>query len=138
MATEQSRVDRAIEAVCTNLGYAGLTPEQEKGVRSFVSGRDVFLSLPTGSGKSLCFAALPWIFDELHQQNGGSIVIVVSPLIAVMKDQVKFDVSVPCLLWSECTTCLNFSRHHSFIHGLFYACRSVPSLRGVEDSVCEC
>ena len=41
------------------LGYAGLTPEQEKVVRSFVSGRDVFLSLPTGSGKSLCFAALP-------------------------------------------------------------------------------
>ena len=43
MATEQSRVDRAIEAACTKLGYAGLTLDQEKAVKSFVSGRDVFL-----------------------------------------------------------------------------------------------
>ena len=81
MVTEQSRVDRAIEAVCTKLGYAGLIPEQEKAVRSFVSSRDEFLSLPTGSGKSVCFAVLPWIFNELHQRKGDSIVIVISPLL---------------------------------------------------------
>ena len=104
MATEQSRIDRAIEAVCTNLGYAGLTPEQEKAVRSFVSGRDVFLSLPTGSGKSLCFAALPWIFDELHQRKGGSIVIVVSPLIALMKDQVN-------MMAAWCTLLIHYYCH---------------------------
>ena len=44
MATEQSRVDRAIETVCTKLGYAELTPDQEKAVKSFVSGRDVRIS----------------------------------------------------------------------------------------------
>ena len=42
MATEQSRVDQAIEAACTELGYAGLTPDQEKAV-DFVGGRDLFL-----------------------------------------------------------------------------------------------
>ena len=73
MATEQSRVDQAIEAACTKLGYARLIPEQEKAVRSFVSGRDEFLSLPTGSGKSVYFAALPWIYDELHQRKEDSI-----------------------------------------------------------------
>ena len=81
MVSEQSGLDQAIEAACTKLGYAGLIPEQEKAVRSFVSGRDVFLSLPTGSGKSICFAVLLWIFNELHQRKGDSIVIVISPLL---------------------------------------------------------
>lgn len=85
-------VDRAIEAACRRLGYVGLKAEQDKAIRSFLSGQDVFLSLPTGSGKSLCFAALPWIFDELHDGKGRSIVIVVSPLIALMKDQVSVNV----------------------------------------------
>ena len=63
----RDQVDRAVEAACTKFWYARMIPEQEKAVRSFVSGRDVFHSVPTGSGKSICFAALPWIFDELQQ-----------------------------------------------------------------------
>ena len=57
-------------------------------VLSFLKGSDVFVSLPTGSGKSLCFALLPFVFDELYGRNG-SIAIVVSPLISLMKDQVS-------------------------------------------------
>ena len=43
--------------------------------------------LPTGSGKSLCYTALPSVFDILRGKDG-HIVIVVSPLVALMKDQV--------------------------------------------------
>ena len=43
---------------------------------------------PTGSGKSLCYALLPAAFDSLRTSER-SIVIVVSPLTALMKDQVQ-------------------------------------------------
>ena len=54
----------------------------------FAKGRDVFVSLPTGYGKSLCYVILPSVFDELRKSDKKSIVLVVSPLIALMKDQV--------------------------------------------------
>ena len=53
----------------------------------FLQKRDVFVILPTGFGKSLCFGCLPSVFDCL--KGKGSIVIVISPLIALMKDQVE-------------------------------------------------
>ena len=46
------------------------------------------MSLLTGYGKSLCYAVLPKVFDLLRGVANKSIVIVVSPLIALMKDQV--------------------------------------------------
>ncbi len=83
------RIKLALESVSSRLGYAALHEEQEA-VNAFASGRDVFISLPTGSGKSLCFAVLPWLFDRLYPYHQGrSIVIIVSPLIALMKDQVE-------------------------------------------------
>ena len=48
----------------------------------------VFVSLPTGYGKSLCYVLLPSVFDiKLGLVENTSIVMVVSPLIALMKDQ---------------------------------------------------
>ena len=35
------------ETACTKLGYAGLTPDQEKAVKTFVSGRDLFITVVT-------------------------------------------------------------------------------------------
>ena len=64
---------------------------------NFVRGKDVFVSLPTGSGKSLCYTVLPYIFDFLKARIcteksstivHSSIVIVVSPLMSLMRDQV--------------------------------------------------
>ena len=55
---------------------------------SVVKGEDVFGVLPTGYGKSLCYACLPWVFDNLYSIEKPSIVIVVSPLTAIMIDQV--------------------------------------------------
>ena len=74
--------------VASQLGYSRLRPNQEQAVSHFVRGNDVFVSLPTGSGKSLCYCLLPGVFDEIHHSKG-SIVIVVSPLVALMKDQVR-------------------------------------------------
>ena len=48
----------------------------------------MFVSLPTGYGKSICYIILPWLFDELRKVDKKSIVLVVSPLIALMRDQV--------------------------------------------------
>ena len=72
-----------------SLGYVSLKNEQETALLAFLRGYDVFVSLPTGYGKSLCYAALPAAFDKLKTGRSKSIVIAVSPLIALMKDQVS-------------------------------------------------
>ena len=59
-------------------------------METFVKGLDVFAVLPTGYGKSLCFGCLPIVFNKLLGRVGEdrSIIVVVTPLIAIMKDQV--------------------------------------------------
>jgi len=52
--------------------------------------RDVFVSLPTDYEKLFCYSCLPWVFDALNdKQTSYSMVVVVSSLIALMKDQLK-------------------------------------------------
>ena len=81
-------LDAVILRAGARLGYTAIRPNQHKAVKSFIEGSDVFISLPTGSGKWFCYSVLPFVFDGLYQRVG-SIVIVVSPLIALMKDQVR-------------------------------------------------
>lgn len=60
------------------------------GLGSVYDGEDVFVCLPTGFGKSICFHTLPFVFDfKLQTGSRKSIVVVVSPLIALMADQVR-------------------------------------------------
>ena len=71
-------IDRAIAEAVRKLDYSRATDDQANAIREFVAGRDVFVTLPTGSGKSLCYAALPFVFDFLRAQS--LIVVVVCPL----------------------------------------------------------
>src|SRR6516165_10987001 len=61
-------------------GFASFRPLQQEIVRDALAGKDVFALLPTGGGKSLCF--------QLPAMARPGLTIVVSPLIALMKDQV--------------------------------------------------
>ncbi len=62
-------------------GYDSFRPKQEDIVRAALDGKDVLAILPTGGGKSVCFQVPAMIRD--------GIAIVVTPLIALMKDQVQ-------------------------------------------------
>ena len=81
-------VDEMILKAAVSLGYSNLKPEQKCILKAFVEEKDVFVALPTGFGKSLCYALLPLIFDmkrDMYRKK--SICIVVSPLIMLMQDQ---------------------------------------------------
>jgi ATP-dependent DNA helicase RecQ len=64
----------------STFGYSEFRPLQREIIETSLAGRDAFALLPTGGGKSLCFQ-LP----ALHRKG---LTVVVSPLIALMKDQV--------------------------------------------------
>ena len=81
------RVTRAIEASVRALGYEKVRQEQFDVVLNFLKGNDVFISLPTG-GKSLCYACLLLVYDRLREDTSKSIALVISPLNALMQDQV--------------------------------------------------
>ena len=80
-------LSQAIETTANELGYSTLKRQQQVVISSFVSGKDVFVALPTGFGKSPCYGCLPGVFTKLFKKDK-SIVIVVSPLTALMQDQV--------------------------------------------------
>ena len=91
--------DRALSYALQRLGSPGmkLTPEQEAAVSTVYNGRDVFVWLPTGFVKSLCYEVLPFLMDcKLGRVAGESqqcraicsTVLVISPLISLMVDQV--------------------------------------------------
>jgi ATP-dependent DNA helicase RecQ len=81
-------LESALDKAALEMGYTSLRQKQRDAVVGFLRGRDVFVSLPTGSGKSLCYAILPKVFDILRGKSSKSIAVVVSPLISLMKDQV--------------------------------------------------
>ena len=66
-----------------------LKPLQTKCLVSMIKGDDVFGVLPTGYGKSLIYTVLPWLLKQkVGNEEDFSVVLVVSPLISLMKDQV--------------------------------------------------
>ena len=73
--------------VARSLGFPELKPEQKEAVAAFISGKDVFVCLPMGFGKTLCYIVLPALFDVARGlPSGNSIIIVVSLLNSLMQD----------------------------------------------------
>src|SRR5476651_2188470 len=68
------------DALKHHFGFAAFRPLQEDIVNDVLAGRDVFALLPTGGGKSLCY--------QLPALLAPGLTVVISPLIALMKDQV--------------------------------------------------
>ena len=86
-------------AISINRSYSNINfkPKQVKCLEAIHCGRDVVAVLPTGYGKSMIFHLLPAMFQGRDKIIGGSrsslqvrpVVIVVSPLNALIKDQIR-------------------------------------------------
>jgi ATP-dependent DNA helicase RecQ len=73
-------VPALLKTLKTTFGYSSFRPLQREICEATLAGQDVFALLPTGGGKSLCF--------QLPALVRPGLTVVVSPLIALMKDQV--------------------------------------------------
>ena len=75
-------------------GVKSLKAEQRLVIEKVVHGGDVFAQLPTGFGKSLTFQILPPLWKCLksmgHNFPSNPLVVIVSPLLSIMEDQVKW------------------------------------------------
>ncbi|HCJ31142.1 MAG TPA: recombinase RecQ [Pseudomonas sp.] len=70
------------KTLAQTFGYDGFRPGQEQAVRAVVAGRSAAAIFPTGSGKSLCYQLPALLLPHLT--------LVVSPLLALMQDQLAF------------------------------------------------
>jgi ATP-dependent DNA helicase RecQ len=82
---KESKVTNAVKfdlhkALQEHFGFKKFKGTQEKAIESLLAGKDTFVIMPTGGGKSLCYQ-LPAMISE-------GVAIIVSPLIALMKNQV--------------------------------------------------
>ena len=66
-------VAKAMKDAVEAKGYFELRNYQRKTIEAYLSGRDAFLSAPTGAGKSLTFELAPYTFDQVSNLNSRGI-----------------------------------------------------------------
>ena len=78
-------IDAALRVATTKLGYQELKDKQRDAILPFVNGKDAFVSLPTGYGKSLCYQFLPVLFDSIRgHQTVTAIIITIIIIIKIL------------------------------------------------------
>ena len=92
MKEDQSVVEKAISSSIGRFGHTVLRAAQAEAVTKVLEGHDVFVSVPTGYGKSLVYQLLPFCVEEILKRAGREVsltpcVLVLSPLTALMSDQ---------------------------------------------------
>ena len=60
MCEQDTRIEEVVLRAVQRLGFADLRPQQMEAIKTFMQGKDVFVSLPTGYGKSLIYSVLPY------------------------------------------------------------------------------
>src|SRR6266513_859636 len=73
-------VESALDVLKARFGFASFRPGQQQVVEALLGGRSALAVFPTGAGKSLCYQLPALLLD--------GVTVVVSPLIALMKDQI--------------------------------------------------
>lgn len=87
---DEAKFSEAISTACTLLQVGNFYDDQKEALCQFFKGKDIFFSAHTGYGKSLIFQAIPIIADVFNDQPiGTSTVLVISPLLSLMRDQVR-------------------------------------------------
>ena len=71
----------AISESVKDLGFGQLKAEQAAAISKFASEKDVFVTLPTGYGKNLCYCCLPYVFNRLKLIEKQSMLL--EPLIGI-------------------------------------------------------
>src|SRR3954454_2855833 len=82
MSPHPPSAQRAVDVLAARFGFDSFRPGQERVVDALLGGRSALAVFPTGAGKSLCYQLPALLLDGMT--------IVVSPLIALMKDQIDF------------------------------------------------
>jgi ATP-dependent DNA helicase RecQ len=98
-------MEELLKAIEKYWGYRSLRPLQEQAMQAVLQRRDSLVVLPTGGGKSLCYQAPAVV-------RGGTTVVV-SPLIALMKDQVDGlqEIGIPAVQIDSSLTAMERSAH---------------------------
>ena len=87
---DECKFQEALSIACSLFHVEKFYEDQEMALRKFFQGKNIFFSAHTGYGKSLVFQSIPILADIMAEKViGSSVVVVISPLTSLMKDQVK-------------------------------------------------
>jgi len=93
---DSDNISSALQHAAKRHGYKELKPAQEEALKNFLLGKDVFVSLPTGYGKSVVYELASSSVDFLASTDPApsasdrptpALALVISPLVSLMEDQ---------------------------------------------------